>query len=82
MNAYAPRYRPPTSVTLPRARWTLRERPAVGFPLRTDLPVSRYPHGVVVFDRALTAQELDDFELDIVDNLVSPATILDRGITP
>ena len=81
MNAYTPRYRPPTSVTLPRARWTLRERPAVGFPLRTDLPVSRYPHGVVVFDRALTAQELDDFELDIVDNLVSPATIVDRGIT-
>ena len=81
MNAYTPRYRPPTSVTLPRARWTLRERPAVGFPLRTDLPVSRYPHGVVVFDRALTAQELDDYELDIVDNLVSPATILDRGIT-
>ena len=81
MNAYTPRYRPPTSVTLPRARWTLRERPAVGFPLRTDLPVSRYPHGVVVFDRALTQQELDDYELDTVDNLVSPATIVDRGIT-
>ena len=81
MNAYTPRYRPPTSVTLPRGQSTLRERPAVGFPLRTDLPVSRYPHGVVVFDRALTAQELDDYELDTVDNLVSPATILDRGIT-
>ena len=81
MNAYTPRYRPPTSVTLPRARWTLRERPAVGFPLRTDLPVSSYPHGVVVFDRALTAQELDDFELDIVDNPNSTATIVDRGIT-
>ena len=81
MNAYTPRYRPPTSVTLPRGQWTLRERPAVGFPLRTDLPVSRYPHGVVVFDRALTAQELDDYELDIVDNPNSTATIVDRGIT-
>ena len=81
MNAYTPRYRPPTSVTLPRGQWTLRERPAVGFPLRTDLPVSRYPHGVVVFDRALTAQELDDYELDTVDNPNSTATIVDRGIT-
>ena len=81
MNAYTPRYRPPTSFTLPRGQWTLRERPAVGFPLRTDLPISQHPHGVVVFDRALTAQELDDFELDIVDNPVSPATIVDRGIT-
>ena len=81
MNAYTPRYRPPTSVTLPRGQWTLRERPAVGFPLRTDLPVSRYPHGVVVFDRALTAQELDDYELDTIDNPNSTATIVDRGIT-
>jgi len=78
VNAYTPRYRPPTSVTLPRGQWTLRERPAVGFPLRTDLPISQHPHGVVVFDRALTAQELDDFELDTVDNLNSPATILDK----
>lgn len=73
MNAYTPRYRPPTSATLPRAagRWTLLERPAVGFPLRTDLPISQHPHGVVVFDRALTAQELDDYELDLVLTITS-----------
>ena len=65
---FSPRYRPPSFATLPRAGWTLIERPSAvrDYDGRTDLPVSRRPFGVVTFDRELTVNEVTSFELDEV----------------
>jgi hypothetical protein len=61
---YTLRYRPPSSSTLPRG-WRIVERPTSvsTYDLRTDLPVSEHPHGVVEFDAPLTADQIADFEL-------------------
>ena len=69
--AYTLLYRPPSTFTLPRGiGWTLVERPSLpglGFDLRTDLPISRYPFGLVVFDREVTPEEIERFDLEPVD---------------
>lgn len=68
MTRYRLLYRPPSFATLPRAGWTLIERPNPrhGFNGREDLPVSRFEFGVVAFDRELTADEIAAFELEVV----------------
>lgn len=64
-------YRPPSFATLPsRIGWTLVERPSVpcgGYERRTDLPVSAHPFGVLTFDREVTAEEIERFELKEVE---------------
>jgi len=61
---YTLRYRPPASCTLPRSAWTLVERPQVaGYLGRQDLPESIYRFGVVTFDREISADEIESFEL-------------------
>jgi hypothetical protein len=66
---YKMRYRPAGFATLPsRLGWSYVEAPAradVGV-RRPDLPVSRYPFGTFTTERDLTAEELRDFEIDIV----------------
>jgi hypothetical protein len=67
MKHYTLMYRPPSTFTLPRVGWTLLERPACGgFDRRDDLPVSIYTFGVVTFDRELTDDEIERFELKMV----------------
>lgn len=68
MTRYRLLYRPPSFATLPKAAWTLVERPNPrhGFERRADLPVSVHEFGVVEFDRALTADEIAAFELEAV----------------
>jgi hypothetical protein len=67
MKTYTLLYRPPSFATLPpQIGWTLVERPARtphGFERRTDLPVSAHPFGVFTFDRELTPDEIERFEL-------------------
>lgn len=65
MSRYTPLYRPPGHATLPKAQWILVEAPR-GLPgalHRHDLPRSQYTWGVVVFDRELTPEEIEAFEL-------------------
>jgi len=65
---YTNKYRPPGYATLP-AGWNLVERPAnpaFGFERRADLPVSKYPFGLVSFDRPLTPAEVEAYELEQV----------------
>lgn len=61
---YIPLYRPPSFNCLPKG-WTLVERPRDGYDYarRTDLPLSEYPHGVVEYDRPLTAHEITSYQL-------------------
>jgi len=67
MTKYTLLYRPPCFSSLPRAGWTLLERPqGPGFELRPDLPVSAHRFGVMTFDRELTAEEVESFELQRV----------------
>jgi hypothetical protein len=68
MTRYRLLYRPPSAFTLPKAGWTLVERPNPrhGFERRTDLPVSVHEFGVVEFDRELTPGEIVAFELEVV----------------
>lgn len=67
MKTYTLLYRPPSFATLPRGiGWTLLARPTIpssGYERRTDLPTSEHPFGIVAFDRELTADEMDRFEL-------------------
>ena len=69
-NTYTPKYRPPCQFTLPRnaGAWELVQRPAAvdHYDRRTDLPKSAHPYGVIAFARALTEQEVYDFELKAV----------------
>ena len=64
---YVPLYRPPGSASLPKG-WTLLERPRrdCGFDRRTDLPLSKYPFGVVGYDRPLTTLETTNYELKVL----------------
>jgi hypothetical protein len=69
MKTYTLLYRPPSFATLPRGiGWTLVARPSgcAGFERRTDLPVAAQPFGVITFDRELTADEIERFELQEV----------------
>lgn len=53
----------PPSFAAPKG-WTLVERGTAGsYPLRTDLPPGAYRHGAIEYDRPLTAEEIDHFEL-------------------
>ena len=62
---YAPRYRPPSSFTLPKGDWDLVENPKMTpFPGRRDLPLSKHNFGVVSYDRELTPDEIESYELD------------------
>lgn len=61
-------YRPPGFFSLPpNLAWELIERPwtvsTTNFDRRTDLPVSKFTHGVFAFPRELTAAEISSFEL-------------------
>jgi hypothetical protein len=69
MKRYTLMYRPPSTFTLPRVGWTLLERPSAigGFERRDDLPISTHPFGVVTFDRELTDDEVERFELKVVE---------------
>jgi len=64
-------YRPPGVCSLPRGiGWTLVERPSMpcsGYERRTDLPLSTHPFGVITFDREVTADEVERFELQALD---------------
>ena len=62
---YTQLYRPPSSCALPKG-WTLVERPFEGFEKRIDLPLSEYRFGIVEFERMLTADEIEDFELKLI----------------
>lgn len=59
---YTLKYRPADTFTLPRIPWRVVER-GVGYERRTDLPLSAHRFGVVEFDRALTADEVERWEL-------------------
>ncbi len=62
---YAPRYRPPSSFTLPKGDWDLVENPKMApFPGRRDLPLSKHNFGVVSYDHELTPDEVKSYELD------------------
>lgn len=68
MKRYTLLYRPPSTFTLPRGiGWSLVERPTVGHYNRPDLPLSQHPFGVVTFDREVTPEEIEQFELQQVD---------------
>ena len=61
---YTPKYRPAGAFTLPKG-WRIVERPTQDrtFELRTDLPVSDEPFGIVEYDRRLTDEEIERYEL-------------------
>ncbi len=65
LRLYTLLYRPPSFACLPKnASWTLVARPAAGFEKRTDLPVlPAFRFGVFYFDRPLTVEEVEAFEL-------------------
>ncbi len=45
-------------------RWEYVEAPAMtALCIRHDLPLSRHRYGVIATDRALTAEELDHFDI-------------------
>jgi hypothetical protein len=63
---YRPIYRPPGYTTLPQGIvWDYVEVPPDLAFYRPDLPVSRYPYGIIKTDRQLTKQERNTFDLAI-----------------
>ncbi len=60
---YRPLYRPASFATVP-AGWSYVEVPSSVAKGRPDLPVSRYPHGVISYERPLTDSECERFELE------------------
>jgi len=64
---YRPILRPAGFATLPRGlKGDYTEIPAF-LKGKRDLPVSAHPHGVIATDRALTADEMERFDLAAVD---------------
>lgn len=63
---YIPRFRPAGYGTLPGGvAWEYVEWPnMMGFG-RADIPMSRHTYGIIATDRALTAQEMRTFDLDV-----------------
>ena len=59
---YVPLLRPATHFGAPRG-WSYSEAPGDIAHMRTDLPVSKYRHGVIYYSQALTAEQVDDFSL-------------------
>lgn len=64
---YTPRYRPAHGSALPTGWWYV-EKPRDFGHLRPDLPVSRYRHGTIAYDRVLTQEEREQAELDYADS--------------
>lgn len=63
MNLYRPLLRPASFATLPRGvRWEYVEAPPY-VNRRPDLRQSDFPHGVIKTDRALTPDEIEQFDL-------------------
>ena len=64
-HAYRPLLRPAGYGTLPPGvRWEYVETPAMhGLANRPELPRSMHTYGVIVTDRALTAEERERFDL-------------------
>ena len=62
---YRPLYRPAAFAGLPKG-WDYVEAPPDLAHRRRDLPMSRWIHGVIAYDRQLTADELKQHELEYV----------------
>ena len=60
---YRPLYRPAPFAGLPKG-WDFVEVPIELAGSRRDLPVSRYRHGVIGYDRKLTVEEVADHQLE------------------
>lgn len=60
---YAPKYRPASEFTVPKGWRFVASGDRDPVPLRTDLPRSTHPFGVVEYDRALTPDEIEKWEL-------------------
>lgn len=66
---YVMRYRPASRYTLPQGvTWGYVETPTMfGLANLPLLPISRHRYGVIETSRALTADEMRDFEIDPVE---------------
>lgn len=63
-HAYRLLYRPPSTFTVPTG-WTLLEKPPDAYHInRPDLPFSKHRFGVVGYERQLSADEVEKWELE------------------
>lgn len=63
---YKPLYRPAAFAGLPKG-WDYAEMPPDIAHKRPQLPMSRWIHGIVAYDRQLTAEECRQHELEYVE---------------
>ena len=70
MNYYRPLYRPAHFSAMPKGvAWDYVEAPASDpmIAIRRKLPLSRHPYGIISTERALTREELEQYELAVVE---------------
>lgn len=60
---YATQYRMPDFVTAPPGFEIVERGPQFPLPLRTDLPMGKHPFGVIAYDKLLSFEAVQDFQL-------------------
>lgn len=72
---YRPQFRPPGFATLPQGiAWDYFEVPRYQAEVaqRRGLPLSQWPHGMIIVDRELTLDELTTFQLIYMGEVGQP----------